>query len=428
MCYAIPGKIVRLENKIAILDYFGDCRSVLNEFKNLKLGDYVYAQGGIIIDKISTPEALEILEFWKDKFFELKRTDTKLAETGMTENASENVLSILQKVNLSKKLEKGDMLTLIKTEKKQELELMYKTANNLRQKENSNACCVHGIIEFSNHCKNNCFYCGIRKDKNIERYRMKPAEIIKVAEYAVKELGFKAIVLQSGEDAWFNDKKLSRIIKEIKKLNILIFISIGIRSKSTYKKLYKSGARAVLLRFETSNKKSFNKLRPNTSFKQRIDLIKYLKQQGYIVATGFLIGLPEETEEDIINNILLAKSLNPDMYSFSPLIPAKDTPLENQTRVDKNLVLKTIALTRFADRAAKILVTSALETLSNTAKKEGLMAGANSLMINITPPKYRKLYSLYPNRAGNDETVKNNIENTLKLLYSLGRAPTDLGL
>ncbi len=257
---------------------------------------------------------------------------------------------------------------------------------------------------------------------------MSPNEIVRVAKYAVKELGFKALVLQSGEDPWFDDDKLLRIIKRIKKLNILIFLSIGIRSKLSYKKFYEAGAEAVLLRFETSNKKIFRKLRPNTSFKQRIELIKYLKKLGYIVATGFLIGLPGETEEDIINNILLTKSLGIDMYSFGPFIPAKHTPLENQCVINKDIVLKTIAISRFIDRKSKILVTTALETLDNAAKKEGLMAGANSLMINITPVRYRNLYLIYPNKAGNNKEVKVNIENTLELLYSLGRAPTDLGV
>ncbi len=427
MCYAIPGKVVELKDSIVVVDYFGEHRNVLNKFIEVKIGDYVYAQGGILIDTIAEEDALEILGFWKEKFFELKKADDKLAETMDARRSSDNLLSVLQKVNLNKKLGRKEILALLKTGKKEELELIYKTANNIRRKELGNSCCVHGIIEFSNYCRNNCFYCGIRKDKDIERYRMSPNEIVEAAKYAVKELGFKALVLQSGEDFWFDDEKLVRIIEEIKKLNILIFLSIGVRSKLSYKKFYEAGARAVLLRFETSNEKTFHRLRPNTGFNQRVKLIKYLKKVGYIVATGFLIGLPEETEEDIINNILLTKSLNADMYSFGPLIPAIYTPLENQSIVDKDIVLKTIAITRLIDKKSKILVTSALETLDTTAKREGLMAGANSLMINITPAKYKSLYAIYPNKAGNDKDIEGNIKDTLELLYSLGRAPTDLG-
>ena len=428
MCYAIPGKVVELKENIVVLDYFGEHRNVLNKFIEVKIGEYVYAQGGLLIDKIAEEDAIEILSFWEERFFELKKTDNKLTETRNVRESSDSLLSVLQKVNLNKKLEREEILALLKTGKREELKLIYETANNIRRKELGNACCVHGIIQFSNYCRNNCFYCGIRKDKNIERYRMSPNEIVEAAKYAVKELGFKALVLQSGEDFWFDDEKLVEIIEEIKKLNILIFLSVGVRSELSYKRFYEAGAKAVLLRFETSNEKSFHKLRPNTNFNQRIELIKHLKKIGYIVATGFLIGLPEETEEDIINNILLTKSLNTDMYSFGPLIPAKCTPLENQSIVDKDTVLKTIAITRFIDRKSKVLVTSALETLDTSAKKEGLMAGANSLMVNITPAKYKSLYAIYPNKAGNNKDIEDSIRDTLDLLYSLGRAPTDLGV
>ncbi len=430
MCYAIPGKIVNLNNKIAIVDYFGEKRNVLNEFENIKIGDYVYAQGGIIIDKIPEKDALEILNFWKEYFFELKKIDQKLSQQRVSQNVNTEVLQILQKVNLNQQLGKDELLKLlqISTTDTNSLNLIYTSANNVRQKELDNACCVHGIIEFSNYCKNNCFYCGIRKDRSILRYRMLPNEIIKTAEIAVKKFGFKAIVLQSGEDFWYNDENLVSIVKEIRKFNILIFLSIGVRSLETYQKLYNAGARAVLIRFETSNKNIFAKLRPQTNFQERIELIKSLKKLGYIIATGFLIGLPNETYEDIINNILLTKSFEPDMYSFGPLIPAIGTPLENVKTIDETTVLKIISITRFVDRQSKILITSSFETLSKEAKRNGLLSGGNSLMINVTPKNYAKLYEIYSNRPNIEKTIEENIKNTIELLYSLGRAPTDLGI
>jgi len=427
MCYAIPGKIVDLRGKIAVVNYFGDNRNVLNEFIAVRVGDYVYAQGGILIDKIPKKEAIEILNFWKDKFFKLKKIDKRLAKSNRV-SGTKNILGVLQKVSLKKGLTKKEILGLLKLKDRKSLRLLYQTANSTRQIEHDNACCVHGIIEFSNYCTNNCLYCGIRRERSIKRYRMDVDEIINVAKHAVNDLGFKALVLQSGEDPWYNEKKLIKIIKSIRKLNVLIFLSIGIRSKKTYQRLFKEGARAVLLRFETSNRKLFDKLRPGASFEERLNLIKSLKRMGYVIATGFLIGLPGETNEDIINNILLAKQLNADMYSFGPLIPAKDTPLENQKTVDRDTVLKVIAISRFLDRNSKILVTSALETLGKDAKKSGLLAGANSLMINVTPLRYRQLYELYPKRPDKEKNIKENIKETIDLLYSLGRAPTDLGI
>lgn len=365
--------------------------------------------------------------FGKQFFFELKRVDEKLARVSSI-SVSENVSKILRKAQLNKELEKEEMLSLLQLEDGNELGFLYETANNIRLREHSNACCVHGIIEFSNFCRNNCFYCGIRDERDIKRYRMDIEEIIDLARYAAEELAFKAFVLQSGEDYWYDEDKLITIVEEIRKLGVLIFLSIGVREKKTYERLFEAGARAALLRFETSNNDIFQKLRPNTSMHERIELIKYLKDLGYVVATGFIIGLPEEKDEDLINSILLTKSLKPDMYSFGPFIPAQNTPLENHRLVDKDTVLKTIAITRLVDKNSKILITTALETLDEGAKREGLLSGANSLMINITPKNYRNLYSIYDNRAGNEKEIKDTIKETIDLLHSLGRAPIDLGI
>lgn len=427
MCYAIPGKVVELKDKVAVLDYFGEERNVLNEFGDIQIGDYVYAQGGVLINKISREEGVKTLDFWKEKFFELKKIDEKFSEVSDLK-ASDNILEILQKVNLGEELGEEDMLRLLSVEDKNELKLIYETANNVRKRENDNACCVHGIIEFSNYCKNNCHYCGIRCGREVQRYRMEPEEIIDVARKAVDDFGFKALVLQSGEDLWYTKEKLVHIVREVRKFDVLVFLSIGVRSRETYDRLYDVGARAVLLRFETSNKKLFEDMRPGTSFDERIELLRWLKGRGYIVATGFLVGLPGETHKDIVNNILLTKEIGADMYSHGPLIPTEQTPFENEKLVEGALMLKVIALSRFADRSSKILVTTALETLDMDMKKKGLLSGANSLMINVTPRKYRERYSLYPGRPDKDKEIMESIKETLDLLFSIGRAPTDLGL
>jgi biotin synthase len=427
MCYAIPGKLVEINKNIGIVDYFGEKRRVLIDFSNVKLGDYVYAQGGVLINKISEREALEILETWEEVFFELKKIDEKLAKVERIKS-SKRILEILQKVNLNKELGRQDLLNLFIAKERQELKLLYDTANNIRQKQHGNACCVHGIIEFSNICKNSCHYCGIRKERKVRRYRMDIREIIKVAEFASKKLGFKALVLQSGEDDWYSENKLIAIVKEIKKMGVLVFLSLGQRDKTTYKRLYEAGARAVLLRFETSNREIFKRLKPDITLEERLELIRYLKSLGFILATGFLVGLPQENNEDIINNILLTHSFKPQMYSFGPFISTKATPLEAQPLVHKDTMLKTIAISRLLDKDSNILVTTALETLDKRTKKKGLLAGANSLMINVTPKEYKNLYCIYDNRIDNNKEIKESISETLDLLYSLGRAPTDLGI
>ncbi|NQT50303.1 [FeFe] hydrogenase H-cluster radical SAM maturase HydE [Candidatus Kuenenbacteria bacterium] len=427
MCYAIPGKIIKTKNKIAIIDYFGEHRTALNNFITAKTGDYVYAQGGIVVSKIPKEEAKELLEFWEEHFFKLKQVDGTLSKIKQPKNVSQQILQILQKVNLNQKLSQKNLLTLLNTKSKQNIKLILETANNIRQKIHQNSSCVHGIIEFSNYCQHDCHYCGIRKSQNVSRYRLSIDEIIKLAKSSVA-LGFKALVLQSGEDHWYTEEKLIKIVKELRKLNILIFLSIGERSPKTYKKLYQAGARAVLLRFETSNKNIFHKLKPESSLSDRLKLIKDLREFGYIIATGFLLGLPGETKQDIVNNILLAKSFQPDMYSFGPLIPTPSTPLAKQKLVTTELMLKTIATIRLIDKDCNILITSAFEALDKDAKKKGLLAGGNSLMINTTPTHYKKQYHLYPNRPDTNKTAINNIKQTTDLLYSLGRAPVELSI
>lgn len=427
MCYAIPAKLIAIDGQTGTVDYFGEKRKILVDLDDLEIGDYVYAQGGVLVRKIPAAEAEEILKHWHDIFFELKKTDAALATIDQTKLSS-NALHVLQKVNLRKSLTQDEMLALYELSDVQELKVLYEIANNVRQREHGNASCVHGIIEFSNYCSGNCHYCGIRKDRKLLRYRMSVDEIIATAKQAVDEYGFKALVLQSGEDFWYDDEKLITIVKAIRQMGVLVFVSIGLRSRETYRKLYEAGARAALLRFETSNKDIFAKLRPGTSLANRIQLIKDLQAMGYVLATGFIIGLPGETISDLVQNILLTKYLSPDMYSFGPLIPTDATPLGDAPKVNKDLVLKTIAISRFVDSNSNILVTTALETLDFSAKRAALLAGANSLMIDITPQYYRELYKIYDNKVDIPKEIGQNIAETVKLLYDLGRAPTDIGI
>ena len=427
MCYAIPAKVVEIKKNIAVLDYFGERRNVVLDLPDIHIDDYVFAQGGILVRKVDEKEALAVLDTWKDLFFELKEIDQQLARPLQSEKLSGNALAVLQKVNLKQALTKEDLLVLSALTDQKELSVLYEVANQVRQREHSNASCVHGIIEFSNYCRGDCFYCGIRRERAIERYRMTEAEILAVTKQAIDEYGFKAIVLQSGEDLYYDEDQLERLVKALRQLGILIFLSIGVRPVATYKKLYAAGARAALMRFETSNPAIFQQLRPNTTLDERLALIRELKKIGYVLATGFLIGLPNEQPEDLVNNILLTKELEPEMYSFGPLIPTQDTPLVHAPTTSVDQVLKTIAIARLASPDANILVTTALETLSPEGKRQALLAGANSMMINLTPMQYRPLYSIYDNRACNQQEVASNIQATVQLLRDLGRAPMDVG-
>jgi biotin synthase len=422
MCYAIPGKVIEISGKTAIIDYFGERRKAINEFHTLKVGDYIYAQGGFVINVVPETEALQVLDDWRDIFFALQRTDIRLSRLELDGTGVEkSFIRILDKAAEAKPLTKEELLTLIKTKNKKEMNLLFKTANFLRQKYLKNACCVHGIIEFSNYCKNDCGYCGIRKSENIKRYRMSDDEILKAIDEAVNKYGFKALVLQSGEDPEFSVDRMAKLIRHIKeRYAVLIFISIGEIGKQGLKALYDAGARGLLLRFETSDPELYSKLHCGDKLEDRLRDIKDAYDIGYLVLTGGLIGLPGQSEESILNDILLTKHLHAEMYSFGPVLP--EGP-------ETELVLKVLAVSRIVDpKNAKIVVTTGFETLDKNARSLGLMAGANSMMLNVTPVKYRELYSIYPDRAHVNERIEDQIKEAVDLLRSLGRAPTDIGV
>jgi biotin synthase len=432
MCYAIPGKVKRFEDKFVVVDYFGEERKAYNELDGLQLGDYIYAQGGYAIKRIPPDEAQSILSVWKETFFELQEVDLQLSQIDLEKQGVDKKLnSILDKINHGFKVKDNDLLYLLSLSEQKEIDLLLKNANFLRQKHHKNACCVHGIIEISNKCSRNCFYCGISThNKDLKRYQMSKDEIFEAAKEAVEVHGFKALVLQSGDDAGYNISDLVDAIKRIRtELGALIFISFGEIGIDGLKELYTAGARGLLLRFETSNPEIYEKLHPGFKLDARIEHIKKAYEMGYLIATGGLIGLPDQTNQDILNDIYLAKELKAEMYSFGPFLAHPDTPLASQKPVSQNNVLKALAVARFVDQEnAKILITTAFETLSKDARKKGLLSGANSVMLNATPMKYRDLYSIYPDRAHGQEKIQDQIKDTISLLRQLGRAPTDLGV
>lgn len=432
MCYAIPGKVEAIEKNTITVNYFGERKKAMNELDDLVCGDYVYAQGGYVIRKISAVEAEDILATWKEVFFELQDLDLRLSRVELDQQGIDKQLGlILDKIMEEKLLARKDYLYLLGLNNPSELDLVYKSANFLRQKYHQNACCVHGIIEISNYCRENCQYCGIACSlKDLTRYRLTKDEIVGTALEAIEKYGFKALVLQSGEDPGYSIAELCGVIQEIKqRAAALIFISFGDKSPEDLRKLYAAGARGLLMRFETSDPQLYTKLHQGHTLDDKVKTLKHAKQLGYLIITGGLIGLPGQTAEDVLSDLYLTKELDATMFSFGPFIPHPQTPLSAARAPKEEEVLKVLALARFIDpQRANVVVTTGLETISPDSRKKGLLAGANSVMINITPLKYRRLYSIYPHRAHESESLEKQIADTVALLKSIGRAPTDLGV
>jgi biotin synthase len=270
--------------------------------------------------------------------------------------------------------------------------------------------------------------------------------ILKAVDDAVA-LGFQALVLQSGEDPFYTDDMLEEIVVKIRRRHpVLIFASVGERSFDAYRRMYNAGARGALLRFETSNAELYEKIKPGAchsprachsreggnpqrTLASRLSLISQLTGLGYLVATGFLVGLPGQTSADVMRDIKQTAALKAEMFSFGPFIPHPKTPLADVKAPTLKKTLDTIARARIMNPDAKILVTTAMETLWGlNGAREALMAGANSLMINVTPKEYRRLYDIYPERFGTDMDAQEHVNVVIDLLRSLGRAPTDLSV
>jgi len=431
MCYAIPGNVKCIAGNLITVDYFGEERKARNDFYDLQVGDYVYAQGGFVVQKIDEKDAEEILDTWKELFFELKETDVRLSRLYNDKpNLDKNFLKIIDRATYGKSISHQEALRLLLSEDPDEIDVLHKSANFIRQKFLGNACCVHGIIEFSNICKSQCAYCGIRSSNtSLKRFSLSINDILDVVADAVKRFGFKGIVLQSGEDPSYKSEEIIDLIKKIRDNSpVFIFLSIGEREEELYRKAFDAGARAVLFRFETSDHKLYSELHPDSSLENRIRYLDLFKDIGYIIATGSLIGLPGQKAESIINDFMYAKELGCDMYSFGPFIPHPDTPLSSYDAPNAGYVLKALSVLRLIDPYGKILVTTALESLNPQARQLALMGGANSIMLNLTPNDYVGLYDIYPNRATVDVSVEKQIEDALRLLKSIGRAPTDLGI
>lgn len=276
---------------------------------------------------------------------------------------------------------------------------LFAAADRVRKQFAGDEVHLRALIEFSNFCRCNCFYCGIRAGNNlVERYRLNREQIISLAKKASAS-GYKTIVLQSGEDIYFTAEALAEIVAEIKKLDVAVTLSIGERSYEEYKILKDAGADRFLLRIETTDKSLYEKMHPKASFENRKRCLYDLKKLGFETGTGCLVGLLEQTYESLADDILFFKELDADMIGIGPLIPHEHTPLKDCSAGDLTLALKVLALTRLLLPDINIPATTAMETLHPEGRMMALQSGANVVMPNVTLDEYKSKYEIYPDKA-----------------------------
>lgn len=307
-------------------------------------------------------------------------------------------------------ISKERMIELLSLTDRSDLESLYEAAYAEKLKHSGKKVFFRGLIEFSNICAKDCFYCGIRKsNKETERYMLSMDEVLEAAKFAYEQ-GYGSVVLQSGEreDAEFV-KFVEKALHEIKKIGngaLGVTLSTGEQTEEVYKRWFDAGAHRYLLRVETTNRELYKKLHPaDHSFDRRVECLNIMKKLGYQVGTGVMIGLPGQTIEDLANDILFFKETGVHMIGMGPFIPHHQTPLADSIPdFDKvkdeqlELGLKMIAVTRLVLKNVNIASTTALQALSETGRELGLKAGANIIMPNLTDTKYRSNYQLYDNK------------------------------
>ncbi len=314
---------------------------------------------------------------------------------------------------------KKEIVDILKDDRQNEW--LFSLADKVRRENVGDEVHLRGLIEFSNICHCFCKYCGLRcENKELDRYRILPDDIVKYAQKAV-EMGYKTIVLQSGEDAFYTREILCDIIKRIKEFDVALTLSIGERSFDDYKAFRDCGADRYLIRIETTDKDLYKKMHPNMSFDNRVRCLKDLRKLGFEVGTGCLVGLPEQTVESLADDVLFFKEINADMVGIGPFIAHPHTPLKDMPNGNFTLALKVMALTRILLKNINIPATTAMETLNPNGRIIALQSGANVVMPNVTTTEYRAKYEIYPNKICINENPSQCFHCISGKIKSIGR-------
>lgn len=327
---------------------------------------------------------------------------------------SKTIEDILLQENFSKE----DIVILLKSDKR-ERNLLYEKSAEVKKEFVGNKVHFRGLIEFSNVCEKDCLYCGIRKsNKNSKRYNLTDEEILKAAKFAYDNK-YGSIVLQAGEltnSSYLN--RIENLLREIKKLSdgkLGITISLGEEDIETYKRWFEAGAHRYLLRIESSNRDLYYRIHPddeNHNFENRINCLKNLQKIGYQTGTGVMVGLPFQTFEDLADDLIFMKELDIDMCGMGPYVEHEDTPLyvfKDDLLIQEerfNLTLKMIAILRIMMKDINIAAATALQAIDPIGREKAIKVGANIIMPNITPGKYRNDYALYQNKPCTDEEAE----------------------
>ena len=313
----------------------------------------------------------------------------------------EQLQTLVDKLEVQNRLNREEWIQLIEGRTPELAQYIFEKARKIRQAYYGTDVYIRGLIEFTNYCKNDCYYCGIRRSNSrAHRYRLSEEQILRCCQQGYT-LGFRTFVLQGGEDGYFTDERMVSLVKEIRKNypDCAITLSLGERSYDSYLALFEAGADRYLLRHETWNEEHYRLLHPPAlSAKHRQQCLWDLKKIGYQVGTGYMVGSPFQTAENLADDMLFLEKLNPQMVGIGPFIPHHDTPFKDQAAGTLELTLYMLGLIRLMLPKVLLPATTALGTIDEKGRELGILAGANVVMPNLSPENVRKDYLLYDNK------------------------------
>lgn len=317
-----------------------------------------------------------------------------------------SVKTLIEKLAEARSLELFEYRELIEKRSPEAAKLLAEKAVGVRRKIYGNSVFTRGLIEIGNYCKNDCLYCGIRRsNRACERYRLTEEQILECADEGYS-LGFRTFVLQGGEDAFFSDEVMCGIIREIKRKHpdCAVTLSLGERSLESYKALREAGADRYLLRHETASKAHYERLHPpEMSFENRMKCLEALRALGYRVGCGFMVGSPFQTSRELAEDLKFIEKFKPEMCGIGPFIPHRGTPFRGEPPGTLELTCYLLSIIRLIYPPILLPATTALGTISENGREQGILAGANVVMPNLSPVSVRKKYELYDNKICTSE-------------------------
>lgn len=331
--------------------------------------------------------------------------------------------ALIEKLERERTLSSEEFTALIEGRNEETAQLLYEKAVCRRQKFYGKDVYLRGLIEFTNYCKNDCYYCGIRcSNRNAQRYRLMPEDILDCCRQGYK-LGYRTFVLQGGEDPWYTPERIEQLVRRIKAEfpDCAVTLSVGEHPREIYQRWYLAGADRYLLRHETADFCHYRHLHPETmSLENRMRCLWDLKDIGYQVGCGFMVGSPGQKAEHLAKDLLFIRELEPHMVGIGPFIPQKDTPFGNEKAGTLELTLYLLAIIRLMLPDVLLPATTALGTIHPLGREKGILAGANVCMPNLSPTAVRKKYALYDNKICTGDEAAECVQCLRRRVESIG--------